>query len=540
MANQNPRERFLIFRYFLTIFLITAAVVIGAVTGFYYNEKWDYLERLKLEERVNVRLEMALIQNSLAEIISDIRFLALQNELLQMLSRENAVSRYRELLAIEYRELSRQKRKYDQIRFIDETGKESVRVNFNGGKPLIVPEDGLQNKGDRYYFKDTMALAQDQIFISPFDLNIERGRIERPFKPMIRLGMPVFDRENRKRGALVLNYLGNRLLHSLKESAEMSPGKFMLVNSDGYWLSSPNAEDEWGFMFKDKRHRRFSMDFPDAWKRILSSQEAQIENRNGLFTSATVYPVLAEVRSSSGSADPFGSSNERFKGDAYFWKVISHVPMETLRANTNRLQQKLLLLVSTLLSLVGIASWMIARDMVRRKSYQMALYHSANFDKLTDLPNRALFLDRLDQNLKQSERYQRKFALLFIDLDGFKSVNDTMGHDAGDELLIQTAHRLHDCIRDADTVARMGGDEFTVILSTITSEDDAKTVARKIIKALSQPFVIENKRARIGASIGISLFPEHGTDMDTLLKNADDAMYHAKRAGKNDFRISSD
>lgn len=196
-------------------------------------------------------------------------------------------------------------------------------------------------------------------------------------------------------------------------------------------------------------------------------------------------------------------------------------------------------MILALLLLVGISSWVIARDMVRRKSYQMDLYRSANFDKLTDIPNRALFLDRLDQNLKQSERYKRKFALLFIDLDGFKSVNDTLGHDAGDKLLIKTAERLKECVRDADTVARIGGDEFTVILSTITSIDDAQSVAQKIIGALATPFNIGNEEAQIGASIGISVFPENGTDTEILLKNADDAMYLAKKAGKNDYRVSA-
>ena len=170
----------------------------------------------------------------------------------------------------------------------------------------------------------------------------------------------------------------------------------------------------------------------------------------------------------------------------------------------------------------------------------MDLYRSANFDKLTDIPNRSLFLDRLDQNLKQSERYKRKFALLFIDLDGFKSVNDTLGHDAGDELLIRTAKRLQECVRDADTVARIGGDEFTVILSTITSVDDVQSVAQKIIRALATPFKMGNEEAQIRASIGISVFPENGTDAETLLKKADDAMYLAKKGGKNDFRMSPD
>lgn len=238
-------------------------------------------------------------------------------------------------------------------------------------------------------------------------------------------------------------------------------------------------------------------------------------------------------------ANAFGDSRKKFQGDAYFWKVISHVPAKTLDEELRQLQKELLLLVAILLLVFGIISWIIAREMVQRKAYQKALYHSAKFDKLTNLPNRALFHDRLDQTLKQSERYQREFALLFIDLDGFKSVNDTMGHDVGDGLLAQAAQRLLDCVRDADTVARMGGDEFTVILSTIASADDAKTVAKKIIESLSMPFEIEHHKAKIGASIGISVFPEHGRNIDTLLKNADDAMYAAKKAGKNDFRVGS-
>jgi diguanylate cyclase (GGDEF)-like protein len=431
------------------------------------------------------------------------------------------------------------KQKYDQIRFIDITGMEKVRVDFKGGDPAIVPERGLQNKGNRYYFKDTLALLRGEIFISPFDLNIEHGKIEEPLKPMIRLGTPVFDKENQKRGVVILNYLGDRLLKTLKESSEMSPGNLMLVNSEGYWLYSPDAGDEWGFMFPEKSDRKFSTDFPDVWKRILSSRVTQVKNEQGLFTSATVYPVMEGSKTSSASVHARGNSHKRRKADEYFWKVVSYLPNETLQAGTKRLQTKILFLNLVLLLLVCISSWIIARDMVRRKSYQMALYRSANFDKLTDVPNRALFLDRLDQNLKQSERYKRKCSLLFIDLDGFKSVNDTLGHGAGDALLIQTARRIQDCVRDADTVARIGGDEFTVILSTIRSVDDVRTVAQKIIKSLAMPFKIGKHEAQIGASIGISVYPVDGTEAEILLKKADDAMYQAKNGGKNGYRLSS-
>jgi diguanylate cyclase (GGDEF)-like protein len=538
MDGVNTENRLILIRYFSTIFVIVAAVVMGAVTGFYYYEKGDYQSRLKLEERVNVKLEAALIERNLGEIFSDLGFLSEQNEMIQMLDQDHGGEAYKALMAREYGEFSRKKQKYDQIRFIDVTGMEKVRVDFKGGDPAIVPERGLQNKGKRYYFKDTLALLRGEIFISPFDLNIEHGKIEEPLKPMIRLGTPVFDKENQKRGVVILNYLGDRLLKTLKESSEMSPGNLMLVNSDGYWLYSPEAGDEWGFMFPEKSDRKFSTDFPDVWKRILTSRVTQVKNEQGLFTSATVYPVMEGSKTSSGSVHARGNSHKRLKADEYFWKVVSYLPNETLQAGTKRLQTKILFLNLVLLLLVCISSWIIARDMVRRKSYQMALYRSANFDELTGVPNRALFHDRLDQTLKQSERYKRKFALLFIDLDGFKSVNDTLGHDAGDAVLIQTAERLQKCVRDADTVARMGGDEFTIILSTIASVDAAEAVARKIIHALAAPFSIGSEEAQIGASIGISMFPENGTDADALLKRADDAMYVAKNEGKNDYRVS--
>jgi diguanylate cyclase (GGDEF)-like protein len=539
MDGVNTENRLILIRYFSTIFVIVAAVVMGAVTGFYYYEKGDYQSRLKLEERVNVKLEAALIERNLGEIFSDLGFLSEQNEMIQMLDQDHGGEAYKALMAREYGEFSRKKQKYDQIRFIDVTGMEKVRVDFKGGDPAIVPERGLQNKGNRYYFKDTLALLRGEIFISPFDLNIEHGKIEEPLKPMIRLGTPVFDKENQKRGVVILNYLGDRLLKTLKESSEMSPGNLMLVNSDGYWLYSPDAGDEWGFMFPEKSDRKFSTDFPDVWKRILTSRVTQVKNERGLFTSATVYPVMEGSKTSSGSVHARGNSHKRLKADEYFWKVVSYLPNETLQAGTKRLQTKILFLNLVLLLLVCISSWIIARDMVRRKSYQMALYRSANFDKLTDIPNRALFLDRLDQNLKQSERYKRKCSLLFIDLDGFKSVNDTLGHGAGDALLIQTARRIQDCVRDADTVARIGGDEFTVILSTIRSVDDVRTVAQKIIKSLAMPFKIRKHEAQIGASIGISVYPVDGTEAEILLKKADDAMYQAKNGGKNGYRLSS-
>jgi diguanylate cyclase (GGDEF)-like protein len=145
------------------------------------------------------------------------------------------------------------------------------------------------------------------------------------------------------------------------------------------------------------------------------------------------------------------------------------------------------------------------------------------------LPNRALFHDRLEQGLALAHRHQQQLAVLFLDLDHFKEINDTLGHDIGDVLLKESANRLLACVRETDTVARMGGDEFTVILAEIKAPEHAQHVAQSILNAMLEPFDLNGKRCNVGCSIGIARYPEHGMDSETLLKNADTAMYHAKR-----------
>jgi diguanylate cyclase (GGDEF)-like protein len=158
---------------------------------------------------------------------------------------------------------------------------------------------------------------------------------------------------------------------------------------------------------------------------------------------------------------------------------------------------------------------------------------------LTDLPNRVLFQDRLERAVVHALRHDREAALLFLDLDGFKKVNDTMGHRAGDELLKEVAVRLRTCVRMTDTIARLGGDEFTVILDEISEHGDAALVAEKILASLQTPITIDGRDVFIGTSIGISVFPNDGNNGDELLKHADTAMYQAKAAGKGRYNFYS-
>lgn len=175
----------------------------------------------------------------------------------------------------------------------------------------------------------------------------------------------------------------------------------------------------------------------------------------------------------------------------------------------------------------------VARDVTERKRVEELIAYHAYHDVLTDLPNRALFKDRLGLAVIQAQRSETKLAVMFIDLDRFKLVNDTLGHVSGDELLQQAAGRLKTCLRRGDTLSRLGGDEFTLVLPEFRNRQDVEEIAAKFLSTLQQPFFLDGHEVQISASIGIALYPDDGVSSDELVRHADIAMYHVKALGKN-------
>lgn len=175
-------------------------------------------------------------------------------------------------------------------------------------------------------------------------------------------------------------------------------------------------------------------------------------------------------------------------------------------------------------------------DISEKRESEERIWYQANFDALTGLPNRRLFRDRLDQEVKKAARADHSLCLMFIDLDRFKEVNDLMGHDTGDQLLVEAAHRLAGCVRSSDTVARLGGDEFTVILTELADVAYVENVAQKILERLAAPFLLNQQTVYVSASVGITLYQADATTSEQLISNADQAMYAAKHAGRNQFR----
>jgi diguanylate cyclase (GGDEF)-like protein/PAS domain S-box-containing protein len=220
-------------------------------------------------------------------------------------------------------------------------------------------------------------------------------------------------------------------------------------------------------------------------------------------------------------------------------KLVDH--FETVRLRKGNQPIPLSVTISPIKDVSGriIGASKVARDITQRLESQARIQQLAHYDALTGLPNRALLADRMQIAIAHAARYSNKLALLFVDLDRFKLVNDSLGHGIGDKLLKAVAERMQAGVRHTDTVSRLGGDEFVVLLSQVKATEDAARIARKLIEALSKPYIIEENKLRLSASIGISIYPDNGSEADTLLRNADASMYSAKEAGRSQYQFYS-
>lgn len=216
--------------------------------------------------------------------------------------------------------------------------------------------------------------------------------------------------------------------------------------------------------------------------------------------------------------------------------LISVICIIVLRQRNKRQ----LMLLSSLQKKVANADQRMQKEVEERQIAEQRILQLANYDELTGLPNRAILNQTITQSLAKSKRFKKQLAVLFIDLDRFKLINDTLGHNAGDYVLKTVSERFKQCIRESDTIARLGGDEFVILLEELADPKYVAGVAQKLVGAAQQPFVIQGQECHVTASIGISTYPGDGKDAGTLLKNADIAMYRAKEQGKNNFQYYSE
>ena len=287
-------------------------------------------------------------------------------------------------------------------------------------------------------------------------------------------------------------------LRSLFTALEHSPIAVLIADSDANILyASPRFSEITGYPASEV-----------TGSNLRIFQAGHIEK----YTYLEMWDALTEGKSWHGEI-----LNKSKQGRAY-WEDVQISPVNTPNGETSNYV-------------------VVSADISERKSIEEKMRHLATYDTLTDLPNRALVNDRMQQALAVAKRDKTHMALLFLDLDKFKPINDTLGHNVGDMLLIEAAKRMQDCVRESDTVGRIGGDEFVVLLPTVDSGHDALLVAEKIRHALNQTFVLAGNDLHISSSIGLTLYPEHGDDAETLVRYADTAMYYAKVGGRNNVQL---
>lgn len=642
----------LFIKIFTGIAVGTTFIIIAMFNLSYKSE----LSKITIEETINLQGHNRVLVRIISAISDDVLFLSKLPDIKDL-------DEYDHINGI-FLEFSKSKKVYDQIRYLDSQGNEIIRVNGNNGLSEMVDSKDLQNKKGRYYFDDTYKLLLDQIFISPLDLNIERGEVEVPIKPMLRIGTPVYDNNNKKKGIVLLNYFGADLINELKANMKDLNSSFQLLNNQGYWLSSDIKEDEWGFMFAEKNNLTFENRFSKkAWDIINSKDSGQFFDKQGIFTFNTVYPLSISHLSSSGSKLANSASEKSIEWKNYKWKLVSYLSKDqvnklTLRIKRNFIMSWILFMIFNLIisrilaisiisrkkadqerldaekkyrvlfeeageSIVvtrkeetimantrteelfeynqeelkkmplealihiddrkhviekhkkqcnekitsmifeariltkkGKVKWAEIRatnleirsetailyfflDISKRKEIELKLQELATTDSLTGCYNRRFFTETLEKEIERSRRMKFDISVVMVDFDHFKNINDSYGHDIGDVVIKKFVELTSIEIRNIDTLGRLGGEEFALILPNCSEKNGINCAER--IRETIQNCIINQKGVKISftASFGVAKVMEND-NIETILKKVDKALYKAKNTGRNKTMLYTD
>jgi len=505
---------------FLGLFLLSFLVLLFVEI----EVRQSRVQSFQRDEIRVVQLEVDFLEREFDSVLGDIHYLhhAFKDDLVPH-QNLNAVADNWAIFSLD-------KRIYDQIRYLDNKGNEIIRINYDDTGSQIVPPSQLQNKADRYYFKEAMLLPEDTVYISQLDLNIEDGYIEEPHKPMIRFATNIRDENGIVQGVIILNYLAEHTLNGFRILGENNIGNMYLINEDGYSLSSDTPEADWNFMFDEKMDASFKSDYEKAWR--LLQEYSQVSTENGLFTINHV-----DVRSSFSNVDTLDevSTDES-------WYVVSHTP-RTLENRSLFNDNMIQILTDVIVQdafyfiLIFIGSALIGVIVyINRKAYYKVKYFS-EFDTLTRSYNRRAGMQKLEDMFPNDDRRFFQVTLCFIDINGLKEVNDTLGHKSGDELIVTVSDTIKSTIREYDFLIRLGGDEFLIVFSSIPPES-AEKVWQRIVGSFDKINTSDTRNYNISASHGmVSYTNREKNHIDMLISQADKYMYAEKKIIKKDLKV---
>ncbi len=553
----------------LSLLLAAIVVLAAGLTGYYaYDVSRDIMiQSAKNELLTSTKVLARRLLLTREEVSRNLAILSSHPAAISALQGGNAAQL--DQLAELFRLMMRANPSYFQVRLISarDNGLERVRIDRDGSELLRITGDDLQEKGHFAYVYDTKQLSAGQIYLSRFVINHERGAHSGLEQPTSQLAMPVIDRNKNVLGVVVINVDLNGTFASL--AADLPKGfQLFLTNSHGDFLIHPDPAETFGF---DKGRRVLVQDQFAATRNLVDGKAEQVlvEARDGRYAESPVVAAFIarritvaseETQVILGLAQPLASVLAQANtlgiltlkivvGLSLACILLAVIlaravtrPINSLSAAAQNFadegqsgdlpldrQDEIGVLARSFIEM----RTQIKQQLAELQSSHEDLEHLARHDILTGLPNQILFVEHMDRALAAARRENGRLALMFIDIDRFKPVNDNLGHAMGDLLLKEIAGRIRHAIRESDTPARIGGDEFVVLLHTFQHTEDVLTVAEKIRLAVNDPFVIEGHSLDVSACIGIALYPDDGVDMDELSRHADEAMYRAKENGRN-------
>ena len=392
--------------FFMLILSVVVIILVTFSFVYYKNVETDLI-LMKRNEYQIIQKQQSLILKTLQNVVGDLMVAASHHEIRHMF--ENDGKGYLNTSA-EFSELMKYKKKYDQVRYIDENGDEKVRVNYISGNTIVVPRNELQNKAGRYYFKDTIALKRGEVFMSPLDLNIENGQVEIPYKPMIRFATPVFDKQNHKRGIIIINYLGQVMIDDLIHLSATTYGSILMINQNGDWIKGPTRESDWSFMFPDKNLMTFGEEHRHAWEDISKNDRGQVIINDSIFTYDTVYPLEIGVKATKGSSTADGDSKGFVNEHDFSWKLVSYIPNSVVSKMRMDNLLKLSPFLILTLAIVVLGCYFLARSIVKRRLVSEELL-KANIELEERVRARTEELSKLNKGLEKKVKIETEKRL---------------------------------------------------------------------------------------------------------------------------------
>ncbi|MBK6908639.1 MAG: GGDEF domain-containing protein [Rhodocyclaceae bacterium] len=554
----------------LALLLALFSIVVGGITGgeVYRSSRDLLVEDARTRLLTTTQVLGRRIQSISGSALRDVRRIANHQQISDLLesARSARTDAHADDLAAQFQALLSVSPEYYQVRLISaaDNGMERVRVErANDGVPLRVAEDDLQEKGHFDYVRNTLALPVGGVFASDVQINREVGAHAGTDTPTLRVAAPVHGTGGKVLGLVVINLSLSGVLQALGDDLPTDL-ELYLTDKRGEFLVHPDPKKTFAF---DRGQSALVQD--------------QFPATKALFNGGTA-TVIDTVSASNGQARDVVAAFARYEprglsGGRFFVIGLAQSRADVLASShTLAVRTGLVVLGFSILALfiafplagalttplrcmaeavgafparplgdalpvhrddeLGVLArglrameQSIGVQMAEVEAQRVKLHHQAHHDRLTGLPNRALFSDRFEQALARSRRSGTPVALLFLDLDGFKAINDTWGHAAGDLMLQQVAQRLRNGVREADTTARVGGDEFVVVIEGTDDLEYLTTISQKLCELIGEPVPWNEGMLRVGLSIGMACFPRDGDTVDAITSCADARMYRVKQ-----------